>query len=237
VDGPKLNNSVMAAEWLKTLRAGVEAQRLVPGAHLVGGSAVSLLAGHRISLDTDHLLGDLRSRFEDVLETLETSGHWTTAKVRPPVMILGAIDGAEVGFRQQIRRGDTETTTVQTLAGPLVLPVPGELLAMKAFLAYKRNVTRDYLDFAVLAEQLGEAETLRRLTLLDAQFGHTQTRSVALEVAKSLASPQPGDFEGTDLHDYKGLVPEWQDWNRVTALCRRAGLALGKHLLDAGGAS
>jgi hypothetical protein len=237
MNGPDLKNSALAAQWLRTLHAGVEAQRLVPRAHLVGGTAVSLLVGHRISLDTDRLLDDLRDRFEEVLDTLETSGHWTTAKVRAPVMILGSIDGAELGFRQQIRRGETETMTIATPAGPLVLPTPGELLAMKAFLAYKRNVTRDYLDFAVLADRFGEAETLRRLTSLDSRFGHTQSSSVALEVAKSLTAPQPGDFEGVDLGDYKGLVPEWRDWSRVTDLCRRSGLALGRHLLETGGAS
>jgi len=68
------------------------------GAVLVGGPA-ALHAGHRRSLDGDHVLEDLRPRFDEVLAALE----------RPPVAdltreetgaILGSLDGVMTGIRQ-----------------------------------------------------------------------------------------------------------------------------------------
>lgn len=50
---------------------------------LVGGSAAAHHAGHRVSLDDDHVLADLRERFEEVLGALEQTDGWVTARVRP----------------------------------------------------------------------------------------------------------------------------------------------------------
>jgi hypothetical protein len=47
---------------------------MVPDAILVGGSAAALYAGHRDSYDHDHVLTDLRDRFDVVLGALESEG-------------------------------------------------------------------------------------------------------------------------------------------------------------------
>lgn len=46
-----------------------------------------MYAGHRDSFDHDHVLTDLRDRFDLVLEALESEGDWVTNRVRPGKII------------------------------------------------------------------------------------------------------------------------------------------------------
>ncbi len=57
----------------RLLAAERHLQTLVPGTVLVGGTAAALHAGHRRSHDGDHVLEDLRGRFDDVLTDLEAA--------------------------------------------------------------------------------------------------------------------------------------------------------------------
>src|SRR4051812_4915295 len=122
----------MNTDWSKILHAGVQAQKLVPGAVCVGGTAAALYAGHRISYDTDHLLATLRDRFQEIRATLEACPDWHTARVTPPVLILGRIGDIEVGFRQLRRTLPIHTHAFKTPEGPLVVPTLEELFCMKA---------------------------------------------------------------------------------------------------------
>ena len=54
-------------EWEQVLAAATHLPQILPGAVLVGGSASALYAAHRLSTDADHVLTDLRQRFEEVL--------------------------------------------------------------------------------------------------------------------------------------------------------------------------
>lgn len=62
------------ADWERLLAAERHLQGLVPGSVLVGGTAAALHAGHRVSLDGDHVLTDLTSRFDEVLADLLLNG-------------------------------------------------------------------------------------------------------------------------------------------------------------------
>lgn len=53
--------------WEALLSSAAHLQKIVPDAVLVGGTAAATYAHHRVSFDHDHTLGDLRSRFDDVL--------------------------------------------------------------------------------------------------------------------------------------------------------------------------
>jgi hypothetical protein len=88
------------ADWERLLAAERHLQHLVPGTVLVGGTAAALHAGHRISLDGDHVLEDLRGHFDEVLGRLEAAAGWRTARVQRPVLILGQLDGVLTGIRQ-----------------------------------------------------------------------------------------------------------------------------------------
>jgi hypothetical protein len=50
-------------------------------------------ARHRFSRDADHVLTDLRERFDEILAQLESVAGWKTARVQRPVQILGSLDG------------------------------------------------------------------------------------------------------------------------------------------------
>jgi len=217
--------------WENTLAAGIIAQRLVGGAVAVGGTAATLFAGHRISFDTDHLLMDLREHFDEILDKLSESTEWKTARLNRPVLILGSINQCEVGFRQSRRSKPIETITVATPYGDLVIPTLDEMLSMKAFLAYQRKTVRDFLDFAALSECTSEDEVMSSLLKLDDRYGDLQMNSVRLEVARALADPKPTDISSVDLSYYKGLAPEWQNWERTEAICRRYGLLLSEKII------
>lgn len=227
----ELNKQKSEAAWVEILRAGVEAQRLVPGSVCVGGTAAALYARHRISRDTNHRLPALRDHFEEVRARLEAQPEWKTARVNPPVLILGSIGGVEVGFRQLKRAQPVETQTIQTPAGPLAVPTLDELIGMKAFLAYDRNATRDYLDFAALSECAAPESVLGALRKLDDRYGSLQTASVGLEVAKALCAAAPFDLDEAELPRYKGLTEKWHRWETTRAICQRFGLLLGEALV------
>ncbi|MCS6847518.1 MAG: hypothetical protein RMN52_07380 [Anaerolineae bacterium] len=52
-----------APEWDRVISAACHLQAVLPEAVLVGGTSAALYVGHRISLDADHVLTDLRERW------------------------------------------------------------------------------------------------------------------------------------------------------------------------------
>src|SRR5260370_20292075 len=138
-------------DWERLLAAERHLQHLVPGAILVGGTAAALHARHRVSMDGDHVLEDLRSRFDDVLASLEAAAGWRTERVQRPVLILGQLDGILTGIRQLRRTRPLETETVAGLR----VPTLAEMARIKAWLLVTRHTVRDYLDTVVRFERLG----------------------------------------------------------------------------------
>lgn len=204
--------------------AAARLQELVPDAILIGGSAAAHHAGHRVSLDDDHVVEDLRGRFDQVLAALEETDGWVTARTRRPVLILGRLDGVETGIRNLIRRRPLEFEETELGQGRLRVPTLAEIARIKAWLCLMRNATRDYLDFAALAERLGENEAAGVVGGMDGyyadQLGPRGWR-VATQVAKQLAEPCPGDLSEVDLTAYRHLDPRWQNWETVRDVCRR----------------
>jgi hypothetical protein len=214
---------------VEVLESASRLQELVPDAVLVGGSAAALHAGHRISFDHDHVVADLRHRFEAVLEALESEGNWVTDRVRPGKIVLGRIGDIEAGVRQLIRQTPLETQQVALPSGKtVIMPTLEETLRVKAFLAVRRNQVRDYLDVAALADRFGREEAGRVLADIDRYYAdHTKDGvPVATQVARQLGDPRPADTRTlSQLPRYKALEPGWHDWERVVATCREiAGL-------------
>ncbi|HLL91439.1 MAG TPA: hypothetical protein VK252_00760 [Solirubrobacteraceae bacterium] len=201
------------------LAKAAELQALVPGAVLVGGSAAALHAGHRESLDHDHVVVDLEQRFDSILENLEALGDWSTARVQPGKIILGELGGIETGVRQLLRRRPLETAEIQVQGMPLVVPTAAEILRIKGWLALSRNQTRDYLDVAALADRIGLDEAAAVLRGIDDYYADINKRpeAVSTQLARQLADPRPRDAEVTEqLASYKALDRRWQDWSTVT---------------------
>lgn len=210
---------------LAVLDSAARLQRLVPDAVLVGGSAAALYAHHRISFDHDHVLADLRDRFDVVLEALEDQGDWVTNRVIYGKLVLGRLGDIEAGVRQLIRVTPLEVTEYVLPSGTgLRVPTIEETLRVKAFLAVKRNQTRDYLDIAALAETLGDERAARVLSRIDEYYAdqHAAGQGVSSQVARQLSDPRPADGRVTQqLSRYKGLAERWHRWDDVVQACRR----------------
>lgn len=208
--------------WEHVLAAAARLQRLLPDAVLVGGSAAATHASHRVSLDDDHVLADLRERFDEILDHLERADGWVTARVNRPVLILGSLDGVETGIRQLVRTRPLEVEEVETLAGILRVPTLEEMLRIKAWLVLRRNATRDYLDTVALADRLGVDAAADVALDLDGYYEDqvgSGGRRVATQLAKQLAQPAPYDLAEIDLQTYRSLERRWHDWSSVERAC------------------
>ena len=206
--------------WEALLSSAAHLQRIVPEAVLVGGTAAASFAHHRVSVDHDHALTDLRSRFDDVLAKLESVAGWKTARVRRPVLILGSLDGIETGVRQLIREAPLETEVVEIAGVKLTVPTRAEMLRIKAVLIVKRNATRDYLDFVAMSELIGRDATVLALERFDGLYPQPNGQSARQQLQVQLANPMPYDLDETNLAEYKRLKPKYQDWSVVAEKCR-----------------
>lgn len=199
------------ADWERLLAAERHLQQLIPGAVLVGGTAAALHVGHRRSHDGDHVLDDLRDRFDEVLSTLESVAGWETERVRRPVLVLGSLDGIPTGIRQLRRLRPLETEQVAGLR----VPTLAEMARIKAWLLATRYTVRDYLDAVVLFERLGEAGVVAALASFDELYAQLSGASPLAEVAEHLAAAAPADGPEVDLRSYRGLGAPWNDWRHV----------------------
>ena len=214
----------------QVLESAARLQQLVPDAVLVGGSAAALHAGHRESFDHDHVLVDLDDRYAQVLEAVEASEGWATSvrASRPPLTIMGSLDGVQAGLRNLRRTQPLETIAIEITTGvTVVVPTLEEMLRVKAYLVVQRNVVRDYLDVVALADRLGLARAGAVLRGIDDYYDDLSQApgSVLTSLALALAQPSPRDVDVIpELPRYRGLDPRWHDWSSVVAACEALSL-------------
>jgi len=222
-------------ELQAVLRAAVRLQELVPDAVLVGGTAAAHYARHRVSLDDDHVVAGLRERYDEILAALEDTDGWVTSRVQRPVLILGRLDGVETGVRNLIRRRPLEVEEAAVGEHTLRVPTLEEIARIKAWLCLMRNATRDYLDFAALADRLGDGGAAGVVITMDEYYADQlgpEGRRVATQVSKQLAEPHPDDLGSVDLTSYRKLDRRWQDWNVVVDACRRVAVRVLDRLVE-----
>ncbi|MGL5823685.1 MAG: hypothetical protein ACRCYU_02315 [Nocardioides sp.] len=214
---------------LDLLESAARLQQLVPDAVLVGGSAAAMYAGHRISFDHDHVLADLRERFDTVLDALEREGEWVTNRVAYGKIVLGQIGDIEAGVRQLIRKTPLEVSEVELPSGAtLRVPTLPETLRVKAFLIVKRNQVRDYLDTAALADAIGRAGAAEVLAGIDEYYSDGQPeQQVSSQLLRQLSDPRPADsMTVRELDRYKNLDARWRDWDHVRSELRELSRAI-----------
>ncbi len=202
----------------------------------MGGSAAAFHARRRVSLDHDHVVDDLRDRFDAVLDNLEALGEWSTARVAPGKVILDDLGGIETGVRQMIRVRPLETETVVIHDSELTVPTLAEILRIKGWLCVKRNQTRDYLDVAALSDKIGVRVAGQTLARIDDYYSEVNRRpeAVAVQLARQLADPRPRDsVTTTRLSDYKSLSERWHEWAAVIAQTREVAVMMLEGDLDA----
>lgn len=222
----------MSATLRRVLQSAARLQSVVPDAVLVGGSAAALHAGHRDSFDHDHVLSDLVDRYELVLDAVEATEGWATSvrASKPPFTIMGSLDGIEAGLRQMRRTRPLETIRVDVGAdADVVAPTEAEALRVKAFLVVQRNVVRDYLDVAALADHLETDAAVDVLFGIDDFYSDRSgdPASVLTSLVIALAEPSPRDVDVIDeLPRYKGLDRRWHHWSDVVGTCQELALRL-----------
>jgi hypothetical protein len=224
-------NITIPPELAEVVRVGVRAGREVPGSVALGGAVCALFAHHRESIDIDFVLADLNKRFQEVREHLFEVPGWKEARIRVPVLILGSLDGVEVGYRQLRRSAPLETQGVETPEGTLIIPTLEEMLRVKAFLIYERDTTRDFVDFAELSRLLERDEVVDALSGLDEKFGWARQPSIILEVTKALLQPEPHDRGTNGFETLRFLDPKLKTWEEVAAQCRDIGQRLAVRTL------
>lgn len=228
------NTAAPLPDWELVLSSAARLQRILPDAVLVGGTASAIHAEHRFSRDADHVLTDLRTRFDEVLAQLESVAGWKTARIQRPVQILGSLDGIETGVRQLIRKEPLDTTVLDYYGEQLTVPTADEILRIKGVLILKRNATRDYLDFVALADHIGDEQVAQALRSFDRLYRQESGESALQQLQVQLANPLPYDLNeiAPELHEYKNLDPKWHDWNAVKAACAHISTAIFDRVCD-----
>lgn len=222
-----------SSDFQKVVRSAAKLQQLVPDMVLVGGSASALHAGHRVSLDHDHVLGDLAERYEAVVDAVESSAGWATSvrASHPPMTLMGSLDGVQAGIRQLRRTKPLETERYELgVHETLTVPTVDEILRIKAFLVVDRGAVRDFLDVAALAERVGIDHAVQVLSRLDDYYAvrSNEDNLVSTSVAIALGNPEPTDPAVlSELSSYKGLDPRWHDWDAVVTVCQAVALRMG----------
>lgn len=204
------------------LRSAARLQELVPDAVLVGGSAAAFHAGHRLSLDHDHVVADLADRFDSVLANLEAIGEWSTARVQEGKIILGNLGGIESGIRQLKRTRPLEIEIVRIDGRDLRVPSAAEMLRIKAWLILHRNQVRDYLDVVALADHLGQEVAASVLVELGDYYSDIYSGEIGVvtQLVRQLADPRPRDTRTTKhLDSYRQLDERWHEWSAVVEAC------------------
>ncbi len=215
------------SDWESLLQAAAEFQKLVLNTVLVGGTAVALHLGHRFSRDADHVIPDLRHRFDELIALLEGRHDWVTHELRAPKLILGSFQGVQTGLRQLMRSKPLEVVEVATPQGTLRVPTLEELLRIKGWLIVFRNATRDFIDFAALSAAIGSDRSRAALATFDECYRDLyrpdakRDVSPRLQLARQLADPKPKDLGITDVANYKGIVKPWDEWSAIAAQTRR----------------
>jgi len=224
--GNMSNTKSRESKWDEVLSVAARIQSLIDGLVLVGGTASAVHANHRLSTDADHLMVELREKFDEVLADLESVSGWKTARIRRPVLILESLDGIETGIRQLIRSEPLETEEVRVGGMALKIPTLAEILRIKGVLILRRNATRDYLDFAALASKLEDLALSEALISMNRLYPQANGESPLQQLQVQLATPLPFDLEEVNLSEYKALDPWWQDWSNVESACERAAMRI-----------
>ena len=219
--------------WQKLLEAAANFQELLIGSVMIGDSAAAVHLKHRYSFDADHILSDLKENYEEVLDFLEGRDDWETARIHPPKLILGNFQGVETGVRQLRRNRPLETEQIHITGKSLTTPTVPEMIRTKGWMIISRNATRDYIDFAALAEHMGIEDTVEVLIDFDGFYSDLIRGSQAspiVQLIRQLAEPKPGDLEQIDLSQYKGLKPPFDSWDYITNICEEISVELGDRL-------
>lgn len=115
--------------------------------YLVGGTALSLYFGHRLSIDID-LFSTKDFSNETLIKPLEIKfSGFTYRSTHNPIGLFGSIDGVKVDFAKHHHHSLIEQPLIES--GIRLLSIQ-DIMAMKIAAIMKRGVKKDFWDIAEL---------------------------------------------------------------------------------------
>ena len=220
------------ARWEAVLKAASRTQSAVDEAVLVGGTAVNILVPYRTSQDADHLVHNLASIWDRVLERLDEMAGWNFHSLREKHTIFGNVDGVHVSLMDDDIIGQhgepLEWHNATVMGLPMRLPTLDDLVRIKSYLLLFRNMARDYADLSVMTRGTPSKRLYTILTPLEhryhvrphASFSHdgkNRPLSFLEEMGLRLLNPKPRDWRKSLNHwDQRfrlfrpGELPSWE---------------------------
>jgi len=117
----------------------------------------------------------------------------------------------------------------------LTVPSITEMLRIKGWMIVSRNAARDYIDFAALAERIGEKDAVSNLENFDVYYSDITRKddvSPLMQLIRQLAEPKPHDLDDIDISQYKGVRPPFDSWDHIKHICERISVELGDNLVE-----
>ncbi|MDR1473137.1 MAG: hypothetical protein LBI41_01030 [Lactobacillales bacterium] len=177
-------------------------------------------AGHRYSINHDHVVNDLDQRFNIIFDAVASDRGWSTFQAVQDKIILGRLDGVEAGIRQLRRKAPLETEIYHLdNEHKVVIPTIEETLRVKAYFIVNRNQVRDYLDVIAITDRFGIKGSTEVLLEIDSYYEDMQKyeNSISSELIERLSDPNPKDSRSIpQLKTYKGLKESYTNWEYLT---------------------
>ena len=186
-----LHTKILAAGTLRVLRRLMEDPSMAPF-YLVGGTALALRLGHRLSIDLDLFRDDSFSAGELLAHLRGWPGFREVSKA--PNTINAYLDGVKVDL---ISYRYPRLEPIAVIDGVRLLGEP-DLAAMKLSAVCSRGRKKDFFDIAALLDR-------HPLKLMLDWFQQKYEGSERFMVVRSLSyfgdaesDPDPGPLDGTD---------------------------------------
>ena len=211
--------------WREILDAVAAVQTLLPNATMIGGSAITVHTGHRLSGDADLVLRNLARDWQQVRSGLEELQDWITEYPKIPTNLMGRYRDGRVSVRKLNRLRDIEIAEISYKNRTLRVAAPDELVRMKGLALLNRGLARDYVDIAALDEGLREAGTsaAHAIAEFDEYYQeHKSAGSPARELVAALSYPRPLEQNPQEaLNELTALKKNLRDWERIRIRCQQ----------------
>jgi hypothetical protein len=172
--------------------------------------AVSLAARSQVSLveavysmsssingskDSSYCAEVLNNQYLEIITQLKTEIGLTTDDKATSMELLPNLRGLLTCVFRINRLEPLETIAIKFKEMEFQVPTTDEILRIKAILILKRNLIRDYVDFAILAKQMGEVQVANALSRYDVFYPHESGQSYLQQLLVQIANPAVDDAE------------------------------------------
>lgn len=172
--------------------------------NLVGGTALSLHYGHRLSIDLDLFTNESFDNLE-LAHTLERNfTGFTYRNTDNPIGLFGSIDGTKVDFVKNVKLPLLKPLIIED---DLRLLSPQDILAMKINAILKRGVKKDFWDIAELLNHFSVEY------LIDAYILKYPSQQLLISIPFALTyftdaeeSPDPISLHGQTWGEVKSFI-------------------------------